>query len=81
MWEMWDYILDKFLRVLDKTNQIAEKAGVSGAIPSLSEGVLSGLRNAATAGLLHEDREAVEMEEVCDSIEHFGRHRHHVMIR
>ena len=40
------------------------------------------LRKAAAAGLLHDDREAVEMEKVCDSIEHsrFTYNWAHVML-
>lgn len=55
---------DVYLRIVATAETMARILGVR------AETVLSNLRQAAADGLLHEDREAVEMEEICNAVEH-----------
>ena len=67
---------DVYLRIVATAETMAQ------ILDGRAEAVLSSLRKAAAAGLLHDDREAVEMEKVCDSIEHsrFTYNWAHVML-
>jgi hypothetical protein len=67
---------DVYLRIVATVETMAR------ILDGRAEAVLSSLRKTAAAGLLHEDREAVEMEKVYDSIEHsrFTYNWAHVML-
>ena len=67
---------DVYLRIIATVETLAR------ILDGRAEVVFSSLRKAAATGLLHEDREPVEMEKVCDSIEHsrFTYNWAHVML-
>jgi hypothetical protein len=67
---------DVYLRIMATAETMAR------ILDGRAETVLSSLRKAAAHGLLHEDREAVEMEKVCNFVEHsrFTYNWAHVML-
>jgi hypothetical protein len=70
------FLEDLYLRIVATAKTMAR------ILDERAETVLSNLRQAAADGNLHEDREAIEMEEVLDAVEHsrFTYNWAHVML-
>jgi hypothetical protein len=80
-WTPGAYEAERFLEDLN-LRIVATAETMARVLDERAETILSNLRQAASDGNLHEDREAVEMENVLDSVEHsrFTYNWAHVML-